>query len=277
MKLIAYMPHGHRLDIRPAPLERSWMEATGERFAYRCLPLNIANAHGWELLCASGFSVVWTGDASIDGIKIFPDHLGTTAAVASNFGHGVLTFSVPCVFRTPRGFDLMIQGPVNRPKDAIVALSGVMETDWAPYTFTMNWLFTRPGVTVRFEKEEPFCHIFPVKRAELESVQPEIRLMSEEPELQRQFEAWNFSRYCAISDFKHAAPQARVGKWQKFYQRGVDMDGRRGADDHRTRQRLKPFTQSAAYNKSCQQLRQQDSQPAKSKTPLIVRPPPDRR
>jgi Family of unknown function (DUF6065) len=49
MKLIAYMIDGHRMDIRPAPIEREWMDNTGERFAYRCLPLNIANAHGWEI------------------------------------------------------------------------------------------------------------------------------------------------------------------------------------------------------------------------------------
>ena len=56
MKLIAYLIDGHQMDIRPAPVEREWMDATGERFAYRCLPLNIANAHGWEILCPSSFT-----------------------------------------------------------------------------------------------------------------------------------------------------------------------------------------------------------------------------
>ena len=44
MKLIAHVIDGHHVDIRPAPVERDWMEATNQRFAYRCLPLNIANA-----------------------------------------------------------------------------------------------------------------------------------------------------------------------------------------------------------------------------------------
>ena len=30
-------------------------------------------------------------------------------------------------------------------------LAGVVETDWLPFPFTMNWLFTQPG-RVRFEK-----------------------------------------------------------------------------------------------------------------------------
>ncbi|WP_042832409.1 DUF6065 family protein, partial [Xanthomonas citri] len=47
MKLIAHVLDGHTLDIRPAPHERAWMDATEQRYAYRCLPLAIANAHGW--------------------------------------------------------------------------------------------------------------------------------------------------------------------------------------------------------------------------------------
>jgi hypothetical protein len=88
----------------------------------------------------------------------------------------------------------MAQGPVNRPKDGIAALSGVIETDWAPYGFTMNWMFTRPGVAVRFEKDEPYCHIFPVQCSALESIEPELRLLSENPELKRQHEIWTTSR-----------------------------------------------------------------------------------
>jgi hypothetical protein len=259
MKLIAYVPEGNRLDIRPAPLERPWMEATSERFAYRCLPLNIANAHGWEILCASGFSAVWTGGTNKDAINIVPDP-GTAAPAAGHFGFGVLTFFVPCLFRTQRGCDLMIQGPINRPKDAISALSGVMEADWAPYSFTMNWQFTRPRTPVRFEKGEPFCHVFPIKRAELESVQPEIRLMSEEPELRRQYQAWEFSRTGFVSDLKQPGSQAKAEKWQKLYQRGVDMDGRRGIADHRTRQRLRAFAKSAAYNTYSRQISSQAPQ-----------------
>ncbi|WP_210184748.1 DUF6065 family protein [Bradyrhizobium sp. LMTR 3] len=93
-KLVAYTMDGHAVRIRPAPLERDWMDATDQRFAYRCLPLNIANAHGWELLCPSGFSARWDGLNHKETIRIKSD-LGTHAPVVSHFGHGVLTFHVP--------------------------------------------------------------------------------------------------------------------------------------------------------------------------------------
>ena len=242
MKLKAYVIDGHPFEIRPAPLERAWMEATDKRYAYRCLPLNIANAHGWEILCAGGFVARWRGGPGLDAISIFGDP-GTVTPAVSHFGHGVLTFHIPCLFRTEPGFDLMVQGPINRPKDAISPLSGIVETDWAPYTFTMNWIFTRPDIAVRFDKGEPICHVFPCRRAELESVEPELRLLSEQPETKRHYDEWNASRLKFNADLKQPGSQAQSDKWQKLYHQGLSPDGASldAARDHRTRLRLKPF------------------------------------
>src|SRR5690606_28445603 len=91
----------------------------------------------------------------------------------SNFSDGILTFNAGYIFRTDPGWHLMVTGPMNHPKDGIVPLSGVVETDWLPFPFTMNWRFTRPG-TVRFEKDEPFCRVIPVAAQALETTQPEI-------------------------------------------------------------------------------------------------------
>ena len=54
MKLLAHVIDGHEVQIRPASVERDWMEGTDQRYAYRCLPLNIANTFGWEILCTAG-------------------------------------------------------------------------------------------------------------------------------------------------------------------------------------------------------------------------------
>jgi len=252
MKLVAYVPDGQMVEIRPAPLERAWMETTGERYAYRCLPLNIANAYGWEILCASGFSASWNGGSGIGAVKISAD-FGTAAPAASHFGNGVLTFHVPCLFRTDPGVDLMIQGPINRPKDGIAALSGVVETDWAPYTFTMNWIFTRPDVVVRFDRGEPFCQLFPLGRGQLEHVEPVFRSLSEEPDLKQQYQTWHTERARFNFDLKEPESDAAKSHWQKRYYRGLDAAGRPGgAIGHRTRVKAKPFAKSLAYAAGCQ-------------------------
>lgn len=242
MKLIAYLPKGHRIDIRPAPVDRPWMEATDQRFAYRCLPLNIANSMGWELLCSTGFVSEWDGGQGLDAIQIRPDP-GTIAPAISHFRHGILTFHVPCLFRTEPGYDLVAQGPINRPKDGIAPLAGVIETDWAPYGFTMNWKFTRPGAAVRFERGEPFCHIFPFMRGALEAIEPEVRPLAENPDLARQHETWAATRKHFNKELMEPGSQAQAQKWEKQYYRGITPDGAAAPEyGHRTRLRLKDFT-----------------------------------
>ena len=241
LKLIAYAIEGHAIDIRPAPVERDWMDRTNQRFAYRCLPLDIANTYGWEILCPSGFLAVWNGDDDLSAVSIVSDSEAPAPAV-SHFGHGVLTFHLPCLFRTEPGFDLMAQGPINRPKDAVAPLSGVIETDWSPYSFTMNWLFTRAGTPIRFEEGEPYCHILPIRRGDIDLVTPEIRSLASNPELKAQYEAWTESRKRFNAELLRPGSDAEAEKWQKTYYRGVvpgsDQDVRR---DHRTRLRLRDF------------------------------------
>jgi hypothetical protein len=241
MKLTAYVIDGHTVDIRPAPVERAWMDNTDQRYVYRCLPLSIANAHGWEILCSAGFTAVWDGGKALEDVKVTPDP-GTQAPALGHFGHGVLTFHVSCLFRTEPGYDLMVQGPVNAPKEAISPLTGIIETDWSPFSFTMNWLFTRPGAPVRFEKGEPFCHLMPVRRGELETFEPELRLLSENPELEHEHKMWTANRSKFNADLREPGSEAQAEKWQKLYHRGVGAGGApSGIDDHRTRLKLKPF------------------------------------
>lgn len=242
MELTAYTMEGHDVLIRPAPVERDWMESSQERFAYRCLPLNIANAYGWEILLPNGFQASWNGKPDAKGVEVYYD-MGLQAPVIGHFGHGVLTFHVTCLFRTAPGYDLMVQGPINRPKDAIAPLSGIIETDWAPYTFTMNWMFTRPDQIVRFERGEPFCHFFPVKRGEIEEFEPRIVPITANLELQRQQKAWTERRNQFMQELPKEGSMANEERWQKLYYRGVDAQGNEvKTANHRTRVRLKPFT-----------------------------------
>jgi hypothetical protein len=250
MKLIAYPVEGHSIDIRPAPATRDWMDATRGSFAYRCLPLNIANAHGWEVLCPVSFTAIWSGAREGSGVSVVVEG-ETVNPPYGHFGDGILTFDINCVFRTEPGYDLIVQGPANRPKDGIAPLSGIIETDWAPYTFTMNWQFTRSGHQVRFEKGEPICSFFPIQRHSLESVEPVLGSIGDDPELARAFADWKASRDRFITDRKNPETTAHAEKWQKNYYRGLQPDGeRKGVEDHRIRVRLKPFSRKQPANEA---------------------------
>lgn len=218
------------------------MDATNDSFAYRCLPLNIANAHGWEILSPCGFDARWDGGDGPEAVEFRIDEGAKThQAPVSLFGHGTITFHVEAIFRTPVGWNLWAGGTPNRPKDGIAPLAGVIETDWSPYTFTMNWRFTRPGQWIRFEENEPVCFVFPVQRQLLDEIEPRLLLLEEEPELKEQFERWSRSRDALHHRIRTSPAIKSSESWQKFYYRGINPDGSAGAEDHQSKLRLKAF------------------------------------
>jgi SAM-dependent methyltransferase len=237
MALTWFLEEGPAPEIRPAPLARDWMGRTPEQFAYRCLPLNIANTLAWELLCPSGFTARWSGEAGLDAIAIHADS-GSTAPAISHFGSGVMTFGIKGLFRTPPGIDLFVTGPINRPKAGIQALSAVVETDWAEMGFTMNWIFTDKDRTVRFEAGEPFCALFPIPRGLSEAMDPTIRRGDADPDLWRRHVAHRMSRHDFNEALKIEGSTAQAKAWQRSYFQGPAAAL---TPEHRTKVKLKPF------------------------------------
>jgi hypothetical protein len=238
MRLICYPTSEQPPKIVAAPVERDWMDRTRDGFAYRCLPLNIANAHGWLVLNTVPFVARWDGGPGLDAVTITA---GSGAILASShFGFGVLTFHVNALFRTEPGYDLMVTGPLNEPKDGIQPLAGVVETDWGPFSFTMNWKFTRKLIPVAFERDEPFCMIFPLKRGLVEEVEPEMRTLESDPELRTAHLAWAESRRDFNNALRLPGSEAQAQKWQKDYFRGSGSVAA-APPDHHTRLKLREF------------------------------------
>ncbi len=242
MDFTCYVYENWKPRIRPASPRRDWMEQTPEHFAYRCLPLAIANAHGWELLSPCGFKARWRGGSGKEAVEIVldPGMEGRVPPV-SLFGQGTITFHVEGLFRTPPGWNLWIGGAPNAAKDGIAPLGGVIETDWSPYSFTMNWRFTRKDHWARFEEDEPFCFFFPVQRQPIAGFEPRIRPVEEAPELKAAFDDWSRSRAEFQQWVRETSPTAPADQWQKLYYRGIAPDGTAGPDDHQAKLRLKPF------------------------------------
>ncbi len=226
------------MPIVRAGQDRAWMDSTRMRFAYRCLPMLIANQHGWFILNSQAFTAIWDGGEEVEAIHLAYEGHPPYPAL-THFGHGVLTFNIPYLFRTPPGFNLVVRGPANQPKDGIAALDGIVETDWSHATFTMNWLFTRARQPVRFEKGEPICMIYPVRRGDIESFVPELCDISAHPEQQRLYTEWADGRSRFNAELKIPGSEAARRLWQKDYFQGRAYSGR--VPDHQTRLRLRAF------------------------------------
>jgi hypothetical protein len=206
-------------ELRPAQADRSWMDMTSERFAYRCIPLSIANASGWELSLPFAFQAAWYGGDGMETIQFRSSDPRVQHFVTSHFGHGVITFHTGWLFKTNPGWAVWARGAPNTVKDGIAPLDGLIETDWLPFPFTMNWKFTRPGV-VSFEADEPFCFITLAPHGLIDAVQPTIASLDEDPKLKAAYDAWSASR----ADFGkrlHAREDDAVAeRWQRTYVQG---------------------------------------------------------
>lgn len=238
LPLCAYRTAEHSPVIETAPLYRKWMGQTADKFANRCLPMLMANQHGWFILNNFSFSAIWSGGDAVDAVEIEYGSGSAVPMASSHFGYGIITFCIPYLFRTPPGWDTWVRGPANCPKDGVYPLEGIVETDWASASFTMNWKITRPRTPIHFARDEPICMISPQPRGWIEKFEPAIIPLSSDPLTERRHDQWGQSR----EEFNARIGRDRTGgpQWQRDYMRGRHVSGERG-EEHRTRLRLAGF------------------------------------
>ena len=181
---------GTHVTIRKARPKREWIDRTGGG-AYRCLPLVMACQLGWELILPETVSAYWDGGPNKSNLHV----LSGEQWASSHFNHGILTFHVWTLFRTPKDVNLFVTGPANFPMAHISPLEGIVETDWAPMSFTMNWQFTSIDTVVTFPAGEPFARIFPVPRGFVEGFElEEIYYQDMPPDERTAYEDWRGRR-----------------------------------------------------------------------------------
>jgi Family of unknown function (DUF6065) len=237
--LIAYpIDNTAKLTLRTGERERDWM-AGDATYARRCLPLLIANQHGWTIHNTVPFRVWWSGGTARRDLKIMPTDRHNLPLVKSHFGNGILTFFLPYLFRTPPGWNLLIRGPANMPKDGASPLEGIVETDWSPASATMNWQITRPDLVVFFEPDEPIAMIVPTRRGELEHFEPRIRDLDEDRALKLEHTLWRRGRGDFLIQMEQPDSEASHQQWQRGYMRGTIGSTR--AHEHQTQLHLRSF------------------------------------
>lgn len=242
LEITAYEVIEAPMPLRAAERARDWIEGLPERFAYRCLPLAMANQVGWELLNPVAFTARWNGKPGLDAISI-RFHGEASPLIGSHFGHGILTFTPGYLFRTTNAHNLWLKGPANMPKDGIAPLEGLIETDWAPYTFTMNWQFTRKRHKVSFDKDEPIGCIVPYPRHYVGKFEPVLKNLNENAKLYAQYTSWREARVNFNETLKQAGSEAQKQGWQRSYMKGEDASGSSFAG-HQTKLMIREFKRS---------------------------------
>jgi len=203
--------------IEQASSKRNWMSANNDH-AYRCLPLTMANQAGWIIRLPFSMTAIWNGNQNRDTVRFeLDDPLNKYWMVPSNlFGNGIITFNLPWLFRAERkGVNLLVRGCPNFLKTNATPLEGLVEIDWVPFTFTMNWKIQDWNRPVQFTKGDPIGFIQPMCVDIIEATQLQVKHPRENPSLLAEYTKWNRMRKLLNND-----PMRPRSEWQKFYHDG---------------------------------------------------------
>ena len=230
LKIIAYETNPEMKFHNPSG-QREWIKKTGPTvhpngeveysgYGKRCLPLVAANTLGWQVLSDQRYEVEWNGGHSLTDITVTCDNNSTNKPfLSSHFGPPTVTWHIGHILFTTKGNFMYCKGPTNHFKHGIQPIEGLIETDWLPFTFTMNWMFTEPGKVV-WEKGEPICQLFPYPKEYAENFDPVIRHSTSMPsELKKLYEYWVHSR-----DVFNSADNRDTKDWEGNYFRGEVHD-----------------------------------------------------
>jgi Family of unknown function (DUF6065) len=211
----------YRVDPLYAPpvyqssAKRDWMDASSTKHPYTCIPIVRANSHGWELRLPQDMTVTWDGGESPEGLQILSGQYESETRLplaASLVGHGVLTFYTYYLIKTPEPYNLYVTGAPNQFIKGAAPLTGVVETYWSPYTFTMNWKIRYKNRPVTFKAGTPYVYFFPVNSVVLEEFTPVYKDVKEHE---------NYEAYNIWSDGRIEHPNQVDG----FYKKGIHPNG----------------------------------------------------
>jgi len=235
MKIKAYRidESSSNMEIRKGNRQRNWMDDTISKYAYRCLPLTIANCTGWDLYAPCDFIVSWNGgnhqsDMTINYEKDDMHFCG------SGFGCGILTFHSGYIFKTSPEWNIMCTAPINEVIDWATPLTGIVETWWLNFTFTINWKLNKPG-TYKHDCKIPVARIIPIPHNPI--IETSMCVLSDNQIIDDEYNDWVDDRQQLLDDIDQSfSTQQDTGKvkldepkthWEKTYYTGKDKSGQR--------------------------------------------------
>lgn len=190
------------------------MDDTYKKHAYQCMPLTVANVHGWEVQLQEEVVVQWDGGASVPRVLVGEKTSDGRTQVHQSI-IGMVTFSIGWTIRTEEPYWTWISGSPNYFIDGAVPLTATIPTWWWPDEFQMNWKITKIGEPVTFAAGTPICFFSIYDNSLLETVEFE------------KYNHWDDKEFIdkRVKYGQVKSENSRDWTWTKGIKTGVDADG----------------------------------------------------
>ena len=212
--------------ITSAPLKREWLNKPEQKYGYQCQPMVAANQMGWHILSSSEIIINWNGGQSTNDVfvKQINDEINYNYA-ASHFSVGIVTFSFPFVVKTPPGWGIWVGPPSNEWIVNMQGLQGIVETNWLPFSFTMNWKILEENKTIVIPKYFPIAKMIPFPLNLNEKININYKNITEYPDFNKKFKDYSESRGNFNKSLKEIPNNPDFTNVQGFYKKGTDSKG----------------------------------------------------
>jgi Family of unknown function (DUF6065) len=202
--------------ISQTSVRREWMDDTWDKHAYRCFPVNTANAVGLSISFPEDITFIWDGisDSTPDHIKILAGEKYCSTAR----GNATISFNTGLVVKTDETTSIMSIVPPNFFLYGAEAFTSVMSTSFYNQAFPVAWRATAVNVPITIPAGFPVATLIPISLKEL--AETEINFWGEDPEkFGNDWLAYNSEYGKTVGEISMS------GKWADFYRNAVDHRG----------------------------------------------------
>lgn len=189
------------------------MEITGERHAYHCFPVSIANRLGWSISFPEDISFVWDGGADLNAerVKIIKGH---KYAHVNRANHTV-SFETGLKFDAEENVSLMTMPVPNQFIRGAQCFTTIISTSVMPGSLPIAWMITEPNLEITIPANTPIAAVLPIS---LTDVQKNELVISNKG-MKSDFDGYMKARGDA------AEARNSKGDWSHFYRDAVDHLG----------------------------------------------------
>lgn len=208
--------------VVPSSKKREWMDQPDLSYSYYCGPLVAANQLGYNIIYQNETEVIWNGGTEYSDIKINHVKQGEHFCTCDvHFEIDILTFNFPLLFQTPPGWGLLVSGPANNPIEGLYPLEGLVETNWLPFTFTMNFKIMEKNKLIKIKQYTPICRVLPYPLNLNEKTTLSFFDLQDNKKLALDYNAWGEAR----DKFNEKGTPEPLSNRQFFYRDGKDPNG----------------------------------------------------
>ena len=194
-------------------MNRDWMEITGERHAYHCFPVSLANRFGWSVSFPEDITFIWDGgmDLNAERVKIISGHKYTNI----NRANHTISFETGLKFITEENVSLLTMPVPNQFIRGAQCFTTIVSTSVLPGSLPIAWMITEPNIEITIPANTPVAAIVPISLTEVQSYELVISNKNLKPDFN------NFMK----NRGEAAEAKNSKGDWSHFYRDAVDHTG----------------------------------------------------